>query len=281
MERLEQVSPSFGAQDLVAVYQKGEKTTILYNSDHAEGKNALWKTVIEPFEENKTEKIGGIDGASDPVVVSDKFYVLSNGTVTKLNLESNKADAIATKLGVQLRPMLASDPSAHLYYTRPANLQYDFRTELVKALNHGLASVGCRTHSVRLSDHTDEYMALYNQYWSQDIYGDKEDVYTKMKNLEDPTATLVWKKKDAFASDTPSPAVYEALTDFFIKYLGHPVTSHVKLAETISVAVLDAEKWEPMAQTQHVAGNAVPRRTKFSRLAGHVGNHLRFHRFTA
>ena len=115
MERLEQVSPSFGSQDLVAVYQKGEKTTILYNSDHAEGKNALWKTVIEPFEENKTEKIGGIDGASDPVVVSDKFYVLSNGTVTKLNLESNKADAIATG------------------YTFRRNLQEEFKQEFEEA----------------------------------------------------------------------------------------------------------------------------------------------------
>ena len=115
MERLEQVSPSFGAQDLVAVYQKGEKTTILYNSDHAEGKNALWKTVIEPFEENKTEKIGGIDGASDPVVVSDKFYVLSNGAVTKLNLESNKADAIATS------------------YTFRRNLQEEFKQEFEEA----------------------------------------------------------------------------------------------------------------------------------------------------
>ncbi|MBS1654599.1 MAG: PD40 domain-containing protein [Bacteroidetes bacterium] len=98
MERLEQVSPSFGTQFLVSLYQKADKTTVLYTSDHAEGKNALWKTVIEPFEKNKTEKIAGTDGSSgfDVVEVSDKLYVLLNGTINKLNLDANKVDPINT-----------------------------------------------------------------------------------------------------------------------------------------------------------------------------------------
>ncbi len=41
MERLEQISPSFGAQFLQAVYQKGEKTTVLYTSNHGEGKKCI------------------------------------------------------------------------------------------------------------------------------------------------------------------------------------------------------------------------------------------------
>ena len=97
MERLEQISPSFGAQFLQAVYQKGDKTTVLYASNHGEGKTALWKTVIEPFENNKTEKITGTDNSFgfDIVEVSDKLYVLSNGTVNKLNLDGNKTEPIA------------------------------------------------------------------------------------------------------------------------------------------------------------------------------------------
>lgn len=97
MERLEQISPSFGAQYLQAVYQKGEKTTVLYASNHGEGKTALWKTVIEPFENNKTEKIAGTDNSFgfDIVEVSDKLYVLSNGTINKLNLDGNKTEPIA------------------------------------------------------------------------------------------------------------------------------------------------------------------------------------------
>jgi Tol biopolymer transport system component/C-terminal processing protease CtpA/Prc len=97
MDRLEQVSPSFGNQSILAVYQKGDKTTVLYTSDHAEGKVALWKTVIEPFEQNKTEKIAGTDGVGgfDFAEVSDKLYLLYNGTIWKLNLDANKTDAIS------------------------------------------------------------------------------------------------------------------------------------------------------------------------------------------
>ena len=96
MERLQQISPSLGAQYLVAVYQKGEKTTVLYVSNHGEGRNALWKTVIQPFEMNKTEKIAGPDAAFgfDYVEAADKLFVLVNGTINKLNLDLNKVDPI-------------------------------------------------------------------------------------------------------------------------------------------------------------------------------------------
>lgn len=96
MERLEQLSPALGAQFLQWVYQKGEKTTVLYTSNHGEGRNALWKTVIEPFEQNKTEKIAGTDNSFgfDVVEVSDKLYALFNGTINKLSLDGNKVDAI-------------------------------------------------------------------------------------------------------------------------------------------------------------------------------------------
>jgi tricorn protease len=69
---------------------------VLYTSDHGEGKNALWKTVVEAFENNKTEKITGTDNASsfDVREVSDKFYVLFNGSIYKLNLDQNKVDPI-------------------------------------------------------------------------------------------------------------------------------------------------------------------------------------------
>lgn len=95
MDRIELVSPNFGSQNLVAVYQKGEKTTVLYSSNHGEGKTALWKTVIEPFEENKTEKIAGTEATDfDVVNVADKFYLLSKGNIFKLNLDGNKTDAV-------------------------------------------------------------------------------------------------------------------------------------------------------------------------------------------
>lgn len=111
MERLELVSPFSGSQFLQTVYQKADKTTVFYTSNHGEGRNALWKTVIEPFEQNKTEKITGTDGSGgfDMAEVSDKFYVLFNGTVHKLNLEANKVD--------------------------PVNIAYTFRRNLAEEFN--------------------------------------------------------------------------------------------------------------------------------------------------
>lgn len=96
MERLEPVSPPFGSQFLAHVYGKGDKTTVLYRSDHGEGRSALWKTVVEPFEANKTEKIAGTDNAFgfDITDVNDKFYTLFNGNLYKLNLDLNKVDPI-------------------------------------------------------------------------------------------------------------------------------------------------------------------------------------------
>jgi Tol biopolymer transport system component/C-terminal processing protease CtpA/Prc len=97
MERLEQVSPNFGTQSLQYVAGKKEKTTVLYSSDHAEGKPALWKTVLEPFEQAKTEKIAGTDGANgfDIIESGDKMFVLFNGTLNKLNLEQNKVEPVS------------------------------------------------------------------------------------------------------------------------------------------------------------------------------------------
>ncbi len=89
MDRLEQISPSFGSQRLLAIVQKDTKTTILYASNHSEGRNALWKTVLEPFEANKTDKVAGTDGSAPDIVESgDKLFALQNGTISKLNLDA-------------------------------------------------------------------------------------------------------------------------------------------------------------------------------------------------
>jgi len=95
MDRLEQVGPTFGSQFLLNVLQKGEKTIVLYTSDHAEGRTALWKTVLEPFENPKTDKIAGADAFGvDYADGGDKTMVLFNGNIFKLNLDANKVDPV-------------------------------------------------------------------------------------------------------------------------------------------------------------------------------------------
>jgi tricorn protease len=96
MDRIEQVGPNFGTQFLVTVLQRGEKTIVLYTSDHAEGRPALWKTTLENFEPTKTERIAGADGFNfDYADGGDKSFVVFNGNLFKLNVDANKVDPVA------------------------------------------------------------------------------------------------------------------------------------------------------------------------------------------
>jgi tricorn protease len=134
MERLDQITPSLGAQFLQALYQKADKTTVLYTSNHGEAKNALWKTVIEPFEERKTEKIAGTDNGFgyDIVEVSDKMYVLFNGNINKLNLEGNKVDLI--NISYTFRRNL-SEEFDQMFYEAWAQMEENYYDEKFHGLN--------------------------------------------------------------------------------------------------------------------------------------------------
>jgi tricorn protease len=108
MERMEQVGANFGSQFLLNVMQKGDKTIVLYASDHAEGRFALWKTVLEPFENPKTDRIAGADGSGfDYADGGDKTMVLMNGGIYKLNLDGNKVDPVS--ISITFRKNLAAE----------------------------------------------------------------------------------------------------------------------------------------------------------------------------
>lgn len=92
LDRIELVSPSFGSQYLANVYAKGDKTYVFYSSTHEGARASMYRTIIEPFEANKTEKVG--DGGFDIVEVGAKYYALSAGVINKYNLEANKLDKI-------------------------------------------------------------------------------------------------------------------------------------------------------------------------------------------
>ncbi len=134
MERLEQISPSMGAQFLINVYQKGEKATVLYVSNHGEGRNAIWKTVIEPFEQTKTEKIAGTDNTFGFAVVevNDKFFALANGTIVKLNLDANKIDPVA--ISYTFRRNLAEEFN-QMFYETWAGMEEGYYDETFHGLN--------------------------------------------------------------------------------------------------------------------------------------------------
>jgi len=98
MERIERVGPSFGTQSGAYVVKDGDKTVVLYGSNH-EGRFTLYKTVYEDFEDTKTEvfKGRGVGNATDLVTVKGKHYLIGAGKVQKLNLGQSKWDAIEVK----------------------------------------------------------------------------------------------------------------------------------------------------------------------------------------
>ncbi|MCU0396284.1 MAG: LpqB family beta-propeller domain-containing protein, partial [Chitinophagaceae bacterium] len=96
MERMMPVGPEAGSQYLVTILQKGDKQTVLYLSNHDEGRPALFKTVFEPFEAPKTEKIQGSEsGISEFARAGDKYFVLTRVGIAKLNLDANKLEPVS------------------------------------------------------------------------------------------------------------------------------------------------------------------------------------------
>ncbi|MEP7322444.1 MAG: S41 family peptidase, partial [Saprospiraceae bacterium] len=134
LERMQEIGPGSGAQFLQALYQKGEKTTVLYASNHGEGKSALWKTTIEPFEQNKTEKIAGTDNFSgfNIIEVSDKLYVLQGGIINKLNLDGNKVEPIA--MSFKFRRNL-SEEFTQMFYEAWAQMEENYYDEKFHGLD--------------------------------------------------------------------------------------------------------------------------------------------------
>ncbi|MEO6681749.1 MAG: S41 family peptidase [Ginsengibacter sp.] len=95
MDRLDQISPSFGSQSGVSVIMNGTKTHVLFMSNHEDGKRTLWQTIYEPFEKTKTEKIKGADGFGYNLSgYKDNYYILSQGNISKLNLNNNSTEKI-------------------------------------------------------------------------------------------------------------------------------------------------------------------------------------------
>lgn len=159
MERLDQVSPSLGAQFLQALYQKGDKISVLYTSNHGEAKNTLWKTVIEPFEDRKTEKIAGTENSFDFSIVeaNDKMYVLFNGNICKLNLDGNKVDPI--NISYTFRRNL-SEEFDQMFYEAWAQMEENYYDEHFHGLNWNKTKQYYKQFLPRLNNRADMRVML-------------------------------------------------------------------------------------------------------------------------
>src|SRR5690606_3050782 len=79
------------------VMKSGDKTYVIYSSNHDENQRALWSTTIEDFERNKTEKMAGSGRVMGDILTEKKnHYLINGGAVSKLNLGQNKLTDIET-----------------------------------------------------------------------------------------------------------------------------------------------------------------------------------------
>jgi len=133
LDRLELVSPDFGTQGNAMVFQKEEKTWVIYPSNHSENKNNLWLTTYEPFEKSKTEKIEGATTGSTFIVKSgDKYYTLINSTIHTLSLESKKTEKIDISFTFRRN---FKDEFNQMFTETWANIKENFYNETFHGLN--------------------------------------------------------------------------------------------------------------------------------------------------
>ena len=126
-DRWEQVGPSFGTQTSPFVHIDGDKTYVVYRSNHDEGRFALWKTVFEPFESPVTEKIAGTElWAASPVEVDGKHWLLLGGDIHTLNLSGGSVKKLDIRHTFQRNLRAEFD---QMFEEMWANLESNFYNE--------------------------------------------------------------------------------------------------------------------------------------------------------
>src|SRR3569833_1386755 len=94
MKRLQRVSGGFGAQRSPFVIQKGDKTHVFYASNQDAGKWWLFHTTLQPFDDDKTEKVSADLFGYDIETAGDKYYILASGNINTFNIDNNKMEKI-------------------------------------------------------------------------------------------------------------------------------------------------------------------------------------------
>lgn len=95
LERVTAVSSGFGSQNNPRTFSDKGKTYVFYNSNIEKGKMTFYRTTIEDFKANKTEKVAERT-YSDLIKVKNNYYALIGGDIHTYNLSSNKT----TKLNI-------------------------------------------------------------------------------------------------------------------------------------------------------------------------------------
>ena len=188
MERIEEIGPDFGAQENVTVIQKDAKTYVFYVSNHEEGKEALWRTTLEPFEEPKTEKVADGIGSYNLVQADKSYYLLAGGVIRTLDVEGSKTKDIA--IDYTFRKNL-KDEFRQMYYEAWAGVEENFYSGDFHGANWQAMRDNYAKYLPYLTDRED-FRTLFNDMLGElnashlGFYtnGDEEKVFYKNATME-------------------------------------------------------------------------------------------------
>ncbi|WP_247232945.1 S41 family peptidase [Telluribacter sp. SYSU D00476] len=188
LDRMEQVSPSFGAQGSPLVIQRDNKTFVFYISDHDKGREGLWRTTYEPFESPKTEKVEDGVGGFEVAQADDKYYLLINGTIRKFNYEGCRAEPIYINYTFQRN--LAGEFN-QMFHEAWAGVEENFYSETFHGTNWKAIRDRYATFLPHLTNR-DDFRTLFNDMLGElnashlGLYsnGPEEKVYYKNSTLE-------------------------------------------------------------------------------------------------
>ena len=124
MDRLERISPEFGRQGGISLITKDSLTRVFYLSNHDQGDYKLWQTTIQPFEDNKTEKVTD-EKITDYQLASAEgtHYLLYGGDLYTLDVDKNSTEKI--KMDFTFRKNL-SEEFTQMFYEAWANFEENY-----------------------------------------------------------------------------------------------------------------------------------------------------------
>ena len=188
MDRLNLISPQYGEQESPEIYQKDTKTYVLYLSNHSEGKSQLWKTTLEPFEKDKSEKL------SDKTIRNYQFvkakkgnYILISGTINTIDIAESKLKEI--EISYKFNKSLSKE-FIQMYYEAWAGMEENFYNENFHGQNWQKLRDQYATYLPYVSSRAnlrlifnDMLGELNTSHFGFNSSGNEEDIYHGSKTL--------------------------------------------------------------------------------------------------
>ncbi|MBX7150676.1 PDZ domain-containing protein [bacterium] len=203
MDRIEQVSPNAGTQDVPVVYTKDADAVVLYISDHDGGNQFIWKTLYKPFEAPKTEKIKNTGSNNLGIYSCDnKPYALIDGNVFEINLETNDVSKVNLSAAFE---RTFSDEFSQMFYEAWASVNENFYDEhyhgidwnaMKKRYEAFLPYLASRANlRTILNDMLGELNASHTAFFSN---GTEEKTFYAMKTA---ASGIMFKENDPYVVD--------------------------------------------------------------------------------